>query len=110
MIIVVSEIKKLCSFDSNTLPFRRKNSCLYGKKAWANDVLRIAVKELSNVDRVLSARNLEIFYFLGELERFGFWWQVARLRNHINLAIKQNRFTISKEIDLLKDMGGSPSC
>jgi hypothetical protein len=110
MDIVVSEIKKLCSFEAKTLPFSSINPSLYGQKAWANDVLREAIRELNNVDRVLSARSLEVFYFLGELERHGFKWQVTRLRNHINLAIKKGRFTISKEINPIEEMGGSSSC
>jgi hypothetical protein len=81
----------------------------YGSKEWANSVLRIAIHELKNTDRVLAARQLEIYYFLGELERFGFKWQVARLRNHIHLAVKQGRFTASREADsLLKREKASP--
>jgi hypothetical protein len=80
-------------------------SSYYGSREWANSVLRLAIQELKNTDRVLSARQLEVYYFLGELERLGFKWQVARLRNHINLAVKQGRFT-SRRLDPLKDVGG----
>jgi hypothetical protein len=45
---------------------------------------------------VLEARQLEVFYFLGELERFGYRWQVARLRNQIHLAIKKGTFTAER--------------
>lgn len=86
----------------------------YGSKGWANIVLKLAIEELKNTDRVLSARQLEIFYFLGELERFGWRWQSARLRNHINLAIKQGRFssssfTASAEADPIDHAGGDSS-
>ena len=107
---VVSQIKKLCSFEADTLSSSVKNPSGYGEKAWANAVLREAIEELYNSNRVLSARNLEVFYFLGELERFGFKWQVARLRNHINLAVKRGRFTISKEIDPKEVVGGLSPC
>lgn len=76
-------------------------------KTWANQVLKIAIAELKNTDRVLSARQLEIFYYLHELEAYGYRWQVARLRNHINLAIKQGRFTAERsEADPLNEVGG----
>jgi hypothetical protein len=73
-----------------TLPY-------YGSKDWANAVLRLTIQELKNTDRVISARQIEIFHFLHELESFGYWWQVARLRNHIHLAIKQDRFRFTAE-------------
>ena len=80
----------------------------YGSKDWANSVLRIAIGELKNKDRVLSARQLEIFYFLGELEAYGFVWQAKRLRNHIHLAIKKGMFTAERsEADPLKVGGGA---
>ena len=78
----------------------------YGSKGWANIVLKLAIADLNDTDRVLSSRQLEIFYFLGELERFGWRWQSARLRNHINLAIKQGRFT-ARRADYDKDRGDS---
>lgn len=78
----------------------------YGSKDWANSVLRLAIQELKNIDRVLSARQLEIYYFLHELERLGFKWQVARLRNHINLAVKEGRFT-SRRLDPSIKVGGA---
>lgn len=76
-------------------------------KAWANRVLRLAIAEINNADRVLSARRVEVFYLLGELERLGYWWQVARLRNHINLGIKKGVFTLERsESDPLSKVGG----
>jgi hypothetical protein len=75
-----------------------------GSKEWANSVLRLAIRELKNVDRVLEARQLEVYYFLDDLRDHGFVWQVARLRNHIHLAIKQGRFT-SRRLDPLKRGG-----
>jgi len=86
--------KRLCS-----------RPCFYGSREWANVVLKLAIRELKNEKRVLSARQLEIYYILGELKKYGFRWQVARLRNHINLAIKQGRFT-ARRADPLKGGGG----
>lgn len=74
-------------------------------KDWANGVLRLAIEELKNTDRVLFSRQQEIFYFLRELEEHGYWWQAARLRNHINLAVKQRRFT-ARRADPSKMSGG----
>ena len=88
-----------------TLPF-------YGSKEWANRVLKIAIAEVNNSGRVLSARQLEVFHYLHELERFGYWWQVARLRNHIHLAIKQGRFRFTaerSEADYQPKAGGDSS-
>ena len=78
----------------------------YGSVAWANLVLRLAIREITNEHRVLSARRSEVFYLLGELEKHDFWWQADRLRNHINLAIKNGRFTLERsESDPLKAVG-----
>ena len=74
-----------------------KSLSYYGSVKWANDALRLSIQELKNTDRVLFARQQEIFHFLHELESFGYWWQVARLRNHIHLAIKQGRFSFTPE-------------
>jgi hypothetical protein len=78
------------------------SSFFYGSKDWANQVLKLAIQEVNNSDRVLSARQLEVYYFLGELKSYGWNWQVERLRNHINLAIKQGRFT-SRRLDSLSE-------
>lgn len=67
-----------------------------------NYLLREGIKELKNVDRVLSARQLEIYHYLDEFERLGFWWQAKRLRNQIHLAIKQGRFTARSADSLSK--------
>jgi hypothetical protein len=75
-------------------------------KVWANAVLKIAINDLKDVQRVLSARQLEIYYILHELQYHGFSWQVARLRNHIHLAIKTGRFT-ARSADPLKVAGGA---
>ena len=72
------------------------NFSYYGSKEWANSVLRLAIQELKNSARVLSARQLEIYYFLGELEAYGWIWQAKRLRNHIHLAIKKGTFTAER--------------
>jgi len=81
----------------------------YGSREWANSVLRLAIQELKNKDRVLSARQLEVFYFLGELESYGFVWQARRLRNHVHLAIKKGFLqSLGREIDPpKKGVGGS---
>jgi len=71
------------------------SSSWYGSREWANSVLRLAIQELKNKGRVLSARQLEVFYCLEVLEEAGFVWQVKRLRNHIHLAIKKGIFTAS---------------
>ena len=78
------------------------DSGYYGSRAWANAVLRLAIAELKNTDRVLSARQLEVFHYLHELESHGYWWQSARLRNHINLAVKKGRFTARSADSLSK--------
>ena len=84
-----------------------KEKLYYGSQDWANWVLVHCIEELHNVDRVLSARQIEVFYFLKELASYGYWWQVARLRNHIHLAIKQGHFTLEQsESDLLIEKGG----
>lgn len=79
-----------------------ESSSCYGGKEWANIILKLAIQELKNSDRVLSARQLEIYYFLDELKSYGWNWQVERLRNHINLAIKQGRFTARRADSLSK--------
>jgi len=70
-----------------------KEKPYYGSKEWANFVLVSCIEELNNVERNLSARRTEVFYYLRELEFHNYWWQVARLRNHIHLAIKKGTFT-----------------
>lgn len=76
----------------------------YGSKEWANNVLKLAIAEVKNSKRVLSARQLEVFYFLDELKKYGWSWQVARLRNHINLGVKQGVFT-TRRVDPSKREG-----
>jgi hypothetical protein len=79
----------------------------YGSKDWANHILVYCIEELNDVERDLSARRVEVFYFLGELESFGWKWQADRLRNHINLAVKRGRFTLERsETDPSKGLGG----
>lgn len=73
-----------------------------------NSLLREAIKELHNTDRVLSARQIEIYHYLDEFERLGFWWQAKRLRNQIHLAIKQGRFT-ARSADPIEGKGGPSS-
>jgi hypothetical protein len=80
MTVVESEIKTLS----------------YGSKSWANELLRIAIAELKNTDRVLSARRFEVFAILNSFKEHGFWWQEARLRNQINLAIKKKQFSFTE--------------
>lgn len=80
----------------------------YGSKAWANSVLKLAIKELKNKDRILSARQLEVFYFVGELKKYGWSWQVDRLRNQINLAIKNGTFTTRRVDPSKRERGLSP--
>lgn len=84
-----------------------KTLSYYGSKDWANAVLRLTIQELKNTDRVLSARQIEIFHFLHELEKCGYWWQVVRLRNHIHLAIKQDRFRFTAERSEADSRAGS---
>lgn len=52
-------------------------------KAWANDVLRSGIRELKNEGRSRQARFSEVVYYIGILIEAGFWWQAARLRNHL---------------------------
>jgi hypothetical protein len=67
----------------------------YGSKSWANWVLKVAIHEINNVDRDLSARRIEVHHILKELDEKGFKWQAARLRNHINLAAKKRIFSFT---------------
>jgi len=85
------------------------SSPYYGSKDWANSVLRLGVAECNNVDRVESARLQEVFYCLEVLEEAGFAWQVARLRNHLHLAVKKGFLqSLGREIDPpKKGVGGS---
>jgi hypothetical protein len=69
------------------------NKAFLGSKGWANSVLRLCIQELKNSNRVLSARQLEVFYFLDELKRYGFVWQTRVLRYQIHLAMKKGTFT-----------------
>ena len=98
--VVVSEINK---FSESSFP----NSNLYhGSPSWANQVLRIAIHEVNNVHRDLSARRVEVHYWLSELVDYGFTWHVSRLRNHVNLAVKKGRFSF---VDPSSSLGGSSS-
>ena len=84
-----------------------QSSSYYGSKDWANHILVYCIEELNHVERDLSARRVEVFHFLKELEFYGWKWQADRLRNHINLAIKQGRFTLERsESDPIKGGGG----
>lgn len=65
--------------------------------SWANVLLRIAIAELKNTDRVLSARRFEVIAILNMFKENGFWWQERRLRNQINLAIKKKQFSFTAE-------------
>jgi hypothetical protein len=74
----------------------------YGSREWANIALRLAIQDLKNTDRVLQARQIEIYHILKELQAYGWKWQTDRLRNQIHLAIKRGSFTASAEADSLK--------
>jgi len=76
-----------------------------GSVQWANCVLRISIHEVNNVHRDLSARRVEVHYWLSELVDYGFTWHVSRLRNHLNLAVKNGRFSFAGPSSL----GGSSS-
>ena len=78
------------------LVFEGTSPLYYGSKNWANHILVYCIEELNHVERNLSARRIEVFYFLRELEFYGWKWQADRLRNHINLAIKRGRFTLER--------------
>jgi len=80
MTVTNSEIKTLPSSSSS----------------WVNELLRIAIAELKNTDRVLSARRFEVIAILNVFREHGFWWQEARLRNQINLAIKKKQFSFTE--------------
>jgi hypothetical protein len=86
-------------FCLKTLPVSESSQFYYGSRDWANNVLVLCIEEVFNGERDLSARRLEVFYFLEELETYGFWWQVSRLRNWINLGVKKGVFTLSAESD-----------
>ena len=85
---------------------RGVDSSYYGSRAWANAVLRLAIAELKNKNRVLEARQLEIFHYLHELEYYGYWWQVRILRYQINNAIRKDLFT-ARRADPLSKRGGA---
>jgi hypothetical protein len=53
-------------------------------KNWANELLSSGVVELKNSKRVLSARLMEVRYYIRRLEEEGFWWQSERLKNHLH--------------------------
>ena len=76
----------------------------YGTKAWANWVLVHCIEEIFNKNRVLFARQQEIYYFMGELERLGFWWQVERLRNWIHVGIKKGMFYAEGDNHLVEEL------
>ena len=77
-------------------------SFYYGTKEWANSILSIAIADVYDTVRVLPARQVEIYHILRELEKYSYWWQAQRLRNHINLAIKTGRFTARSADSLSK--------
>jgi hypothetical protein len=85
-------------------------SSFLGSKAWANQVLKIAIHEVYNVGRDIEARRVEVHYWLFTLHDSGFKWQEDRLRNHINRAIKKGvfSFTASLEADSNQQIGGIP--
>lgn len=53
---------------------------MYGSKAWADGVLRLAIAECKNFERVKSARCSEINYFIDELYLNGWVWHSKILR------------------------------
>lgn len=52
--------------------------------SWANRVLKLAIHECYNRDRVWSARILEISYCVKNLKEHGYWWQAEILGHHLN--------------------------
>ena len=93
--------------DINPVAPPDNSPLFYGSKNWSNHILMHCIEELNHVERDLSARRIEVFHFLKELEFYGWKWQADRLRNHINLAIKQGRFTLERsESDPIKGRGG----
>ena len=83
-------------FCLKTLPCSARSDLYYGSHDWANWVLVHCIEELNRVDRDLSARRIEVFCFIEDLELYGWKWQADRVRNHINLAIKRGRFTLER--------------
>ncbi|MCJ7632704.1 hypothetical protein MUP77_09990 [Candidatus Bathyarchaeota archaeon] len=71
----------------------------YGSKGWANTVLAYCIEEIYNKDRVISARQQEIFHFLRELNEHGYWWQSSVLRAWIHRGMRAGVFTASAEAD-----------
>ena len=53
---------------------------IYGSKEWANEILKIGIKECKNIGRVGWARYYEILYYIRLLNNNGFWWQSRCLR------------------------------
>jgi len=92
--------------DLNPVISKRNRPLYYGSKNWANHILVYCIEELNHVERDLSARRIEVFHFLEEMEFYGWRWQADRLRNHIHLAVKRGRFTLSAESDPIKGKGG----
>ena len=64
----------------------------YGTKDWANWVLTYCIEEIFNKERYFGARQLEIYGFIEELDRYGWKWQAERVRNWIHLGIKKGTF------------------
>lgn len=52
-------------------------------KEWANNILRMGIRELKNKDRDKKARFLEVFTFIHYLLEEGFWWQAKVLRSQL---------------------------
>lgn len=76
-------------------------------KAWANDVLRFGIDLL----KAESWKNYPFYkivvirVLLGDLRRFGYWWQEERLKNHLNLWKKGQKIDFSVKVSVHKPEG-----
>jgi hypothetical protein len=53
----------------------------FRSKAWANDLLKLGIRECQNLDRVELARFSEVLYFIKLLKEEGFPWQARILKS-----------------------------
>ena len=66
------------------VPRQKLTVTWFGSREWANELLKRGIKELQNEKRARIGVFVEVNYYLWLLEEYGFWWQLARLRNWIH--------------------------
>ena len=81
-----------------------EKSCVVGSKEWANDLLRWFLNEILYADTWVHHpyNKLIVGYdIIDRLDDYGFWWQSARVKNHLHRWKKNISCTRARARDTL---------